>query len=72
MNNTLEVCVNEEIIISENVGDIMAFIEKVVQRVISGELITPINISIKLPKSNSPPALGINVNDRMKVGEALS
>lgn len=67
----LEIRVNEEILISESLGDIVAFVEKIIQKILAGELDTPVCITIDRPTSNSPPTLGISVSDVMKLGEAL-
>lgn len=68
---TLEININEEIYVAESIGEAMALIEKVIQKILSGEIDTPVNITIKSSRGNSPPTLGISIEESTKVGEAL-
>lgn len=67
----LEIKVNEDILITESIGDIIAFVERLIHRILAGEVDLPVYITIDRPNSNSPPTLGISVSDNMDLGEAL-
>ena len=67
----LEIKVFEEVKVTDSLMEALAFIEKVIQRVLSGDTDIPVLISIRKVNSNSPPVLGINVSETSLVKDRL-
>ena len=81
MLETLEINVNEQIYVVDVVGDgtnqgggievIEKIIMDAIKKVISEGNLIPLNILIKKPRANSPPALRITVSETIKVEDRL-
>lgn len=68
---TLEIQIKDEVRVFDSVGEAIAFIKKIIQKVFdSGEEIS-FQIDVKRESVRAPP-IGINVSDKMEVKEALS
>jgi hypothetical protein len=67
----LEINVNDQTYITESVGEALAVVERVIQKILVEDTNIPVNILISKPRANSPPALGINVSEVIEIKDKL-
>jgi flagellar biosynthesis/type III secretory pathway protein FliH len=67
----LEICVFDEIEVTDTLVGAMEVMEKIVQKILASDSDVPVTITIKRVKNNSPPTLSINVSDSSVVKDRL-
>ena len=67
----LEINVFEQTYIVDTVGDAVAVLTRVIQKILAEDKDVPVNILISKPRANSPPALGINVSEVIEIKDKL-
>ena len=67
----LEINVFEQTYIVDTVGDAVAVLTRVIEKILAEDSDVPVNILISKPRANSPPALGINVSEVIEIKDKL-
>jgi hypothetical protein len=67
----LEIRVFDEIYITDSLGETLAVVSRVIEKILAEDSDVPVNILISKPRANSPPALGINVSEVIEIKDKL-
>ena len=67
----LEIKVFDEIKVVDCFTDAVVILEKAILKILASDSDSPVSITIRKVKNNSPPALGINVGETVVIKDRL-